>query len=193
MTLEYRECLDTSVYVPFTYIELRSACIVGRWIWEASHEDGRKDRDGWRGFTEGENPGLRHQCLGSLCERIAAKALGIYWPSSFNNFGEPDLPHNVEVKLIGVSHYGLRVYPRTHDSRRVVGVVIPKGTERQSPYRVAGWYIAGDAKREEWKLDPHDRALPMYGVPQEELRPIPELRRMIALEVLEELDQQEEE
>jgi hypothetical protein len=179
----YRECHDASVWVEFTLFEWRSASLVGVWIWEASHSDGRSDRDSWRGFTETPDAGKKQQALGSLAERIAAKALGIYWPSAFNNFAEADLPHNVEVRLIGVPHYGLRVYPRNDDSRRVIGVVIPRGEERALRYRVAGWILAGDAKREEWSLAPHGRP-PMFAVPQDQLRPVGELQEIVAEELL---------
>jgi hypothetical protein len=179
---EYQASYHASEWVALAPFEWQSAWLVGQWIWEHSHQDGRSDREGWKGFTEGQDAGLRQQCLGSLCERVAAKALDLYWPSAVDNFSEPDLSHNVEVKLIGVEHYGLRIYPRMHDSRRVVGVVVPRGSE-QGPYRVAGWYPARQAKRPEWMLSPHGRP-PMFAVPQEHLRSLRELRQIIAREIL---------
>lgn len=179
----YVEDHAASEWVEMTELEIDGAIWTGTQIWRKSHADGRNDRNGWRGFTEGENPGQRHQCLGALAERIAAKSLSIYWPSACDNFGDADLAYNVEVKLIGAAHYGLRVYPRTHDSRRVIGVVIPKGTERDLRYRVAGWYVAGEAKRQDWAMAPHGLP-PMYCVPQAALRRVAELREMIAQEML---------
>jgi len=163
-----------------TKIEIDSAIWVGTQLWRASHSDGRSDRDEWVGF-QGEG-GQRRQCLGSLCERIAAKALGIYWPSAFDNFSEADLPHNIEVRLVGREHYGVRVYPRNDDSRRVLGVVVPPGLERAGRYRVCGWTLAGDAKVDDFQIAPHGRP-PMYAFPQPLLRPVAELRRMCAGEL----------
>jgi hypothetical protein len=189
-TVVYRRDDCASEWVTFSSLEFKAAILVGRWIWQRSHRAGRQDRDGWAGFQRGRQPGKRHQQLGSLAERIAAKGCHVYWPSAVDNFGDADLPHNIEVRLIGRDHYGLRVYPRTHDSRRVVGVVIPPGSERGDPpgsyrYRVAGWFLAGDAKRlgeeRNWKMAPHKRP-PMYCVPQAELHSVRSLRYLIAEE-----------
>ena len=144
---------------------------MSRLLWEKSHADGRSDRDDWSGFRNGDDGGLRQQMLGALCERIAAKGLDVYWPESVDGFSDPDLSHEIEVRLIGADHYGLRVYPRTVDTRRVVGVVVPRGCER-GPYRLPGWIVAADAKRPEWQMAPHDRP-PMYAVPQMRFVPWP--------------------
>jgi hypothetical protein len=183
---DYAVCHDTSEWVQLNPLEFRSAAVVGVWIWEKSHANGRADRDAWQGFNG--DRGKRIQALGSLCERIAAKCLGIYWPSAVDNFTEPDLDHNIEVRLIGCEHYGLRVYPRTDDTRRVIGVVMPEGTERGNPpgsfrYRVAGWCQAGDAKRDEWQMAPHGRP-PMWCVPQSELLAPQSLRDIIVREMI---------
>jgi len=184
MNLEdYRPFYGVSEWVQLSRLEWWVAVKTGVLVWRTSHADGRTDRDEWRGFTEGPDAGKRQQALGSLCERIAAKNLEVYWPGVVNNFGGPDLPGNVEVRLIGKERYGLRVYPRDHDSRRVIGVVVPLGCERGKPtktfrFRVAGWIEAGTAKRDEWKHAPHGRP-PVYFVPQDALRHPAELRRII--------------
>jgi hypothetical protein len=177
----YVEDHQASEWVTLSEYEVDFAIQVGVRIWRDSQADGRSDRDGWVGF-QGDG-GKRRQALGSLCENIASACLGIHWPMSVNQFGEPDLPHNVEVRLIGLPHYGLRVYPRNDNSRRVVGVVVPPGEERAGTYRVAGWYLAGDGKRAEWQMSPHDRP-PMFAVPQSVLRHPSELRMLIAHEVI---------
>jgi hypothetical protein len=171
-----------NVICDLTRYERERALEHGKILWERSHEDGRSDRDKWSGFTEGDQAGLRQQQLGALAERVVAKALSIYWPESLDGFSRPDLPHNIEARLIGVEHYGLRVYPRNPGSRRVVGVVIPRGHE-DGPYRIPGWILAENAKRPKWKIAPHGRP-PMYCVPQPDLWPLSDLLRLIATEVL---------
>lgn len=182
----YLRCDDASEWVQLNPLEWRGAVITGKWIWRYSHRDGRKDRDDWQGFKKGKHPGRRQQILGSLCERIAAKCLGIYWPSAFNNFSRADLPHDVEVRLIGADTYGLRVYPRNADHLRVIGVVIPRGSERGEPrgsyrFRVAGWRFAKDGKQPCWEMAPHGRP-PMYCVPQDQLHHPATLRALILRE-----------
>ena len=179
--MAYTARADGNVWVSLTAHEIRRACEIGRLLWEKSHADGRSDRDGYSGFTNGGDAGLRQQMLGALAERVAAKGLGVYWPESIDGFSDPDLPHNIEVRLVGADHYGLRVYPRTPNTRRVVGVVIPKGHER-GPYRMPGWIVAADAKRDEWQMAPHGRP-PMFAVPQNDLRPMAWLQTMIASEL----------
>jgi hypothetical protein len=92
------------------------------------------------------------------------------------NYKKADLPHNIEVRLIGEDRYGLRVYKKDDASRRVVGVVIPPGKER-GPYRIAGWIIAADAIQDCWEMAPYG-GRPMYPVPQEHLRPMSELKSL---------------
>jgi hypothetical protein len=97
-------------------------------------------------------------------------------------YNVPDLLDDIQVRLIGVNHYGLRVYPQ-HDGKgdephwKVVGVVIERGDERKPPWRIPGWIYARDARRKEWLIDPHDRKAPMWAVPQEFLRDPMELSK----------------
>ena len=77
-----------------------------------------------------------------------AVAYGLGYPMFLGSetFNVPDLPNDIQVRLIGVDHYGLRVYPQ-HDGKgdephwKVVGVVILKGEERKPPWRIPGWII----------------------------------------------------
>jgi hypothetical protein len=165
------EANDHRFFVQLTDSEYRGACDVGRWMYEKSHADGRSDAYGFDGDGE------RIQILGSLCERAAAKALGIYWPGAIDQGDAPDLAFGVEVRLMGRDWYGLRLRPKDHDHRPNVGVVIEPGREA-GPYRIPGWIIAGDGKRPEWMMAPNGR-LPMYAVPQSSLRPLAELHRWI--------------
>ncbi len=169
------EANDHNLRVELTKQEIDEAALFGRKIYQSSQERGLKD---YRPEVRNGVTGERIQMLGSVAERAAATGLGIPWTHWINTFHDPDLGHNIEVRLIGVNHYGLRVYDKDDDSRRVVGVVIEKGKERQ-PYRLPGWIYAGDAKRDEYRMDPHQKGHPMYAVPQWVLRPIRELLAII--------------
>jgi hypothetical protein len=137
----------------------------------------RGHRDGAGGF--GHRPptseqAMRSQCLGSLTEAIVRKGLNIDAPLTHETFNVADLPGGIQVRCIGVEHYGLRVYARDDLNWKVVGVVVPKGMERVSPYRIPGWIYAGDAQRDEWLIAPNDGP-PMWAAPQAKLSDAREL------------------
>lgn len=180
--IEYKAHHANDVFVALEDIEYHIALKVGEWIWKKSQQ--AQLTDYWGNKPSGAK-GIWLQQLGALAERSAAKALDLYWPGLINTFKKPDLSHNIEVRLIGVDHYGLRVRDSDDDSRRIVGVIIPKGKERE-PYRIPGWIPAKDAKRSEWKMNPYD-GRPMYCVPQEYLRHLNELRTIVLQEKIQEL------
>lgn len=167
----YRACYEHSVYVTLTRDEINAAARMGLAERALSVRHAYQDRSGYR---PDDAKALRVQALSKVAEASALKALGL--PLSLLRTGTlqgADIEPDIEVRLIGADHYGLRVYPGDGDWKRVLGVVIPKGHERKQ-HRVAGWILAADAKREEWKIAPGGRP-PMYAVPQSALRPISEL------------------
>lgn len=121
---------------------------------------------------------IKIQALGAVCEGAAQAALG--WPIKLQSgtYAVADLDGDIQVRLIGVDHYGLRVKPKDKDHWRVFGVIIPAGKERQ-PYRLPGWVYAGEAREHsEWLMNPNNRT-PMWAVPQSALRPNNELRMLL--------------
>jgi len=122
-----------------------------------------------------EEMAKRVQSLGALSEGAVAYGLGYPIELLSEVYNVPDLPNDIQVRLIGVDHYGLRVYPQ-HDGKgdklhwKIVGVVIERGQERKPPWRIPGWIYARDAQREEWSMDPHGRNAHMWAVPQKFLR-----------------------
>lgn len=180
MTPSYTACHDHEEFVRLDNWEIYGAAVIGGKTWRKSQADGRKD---FYGHTE-DGGGKRIQMLGSVAEKAAAKALGMYWPGTVDQNGRADIPPDIEVRLIGVDHYGLRVHPDDPDDWAVVGVVIEKGQERTKPYRLPGWIPASEAKRPEWEFGSGNGAgtgkvadgRPVFFVPQSELRPLDELR-----------------
>lgn len=170
----YREDLSHSEYISLTDFEYRVAWGIGKLIWQLSQEAGLKD---YHGNKPGGASGDRLQALGAVAECAVAKWLNKFWMGGYQGFKNPDLA-DLEIRLIGVHNYGLRVRDSDADDRKVVGVVIPKGKERE-PYRIAGWIPAKDAKRPEWKMNPFN-GRPMYAVPQSELRDASELKQLLS-------------
>jgi hypothetical protein len=182
----YEPHYASSSWTHMTTLEVELAITAGARIWEMSQRDEREDR--WQRYTDNKDMGRRIQMLGAIAERAVAKAMRMYWPSDYDTFAKPDLDNDVEARLVGREHYGLRVYPRTPDEARVVGCVIPPGQEYSLRYRIPGWYLAADAKQHpEWIVNCHHRP-PMFCVPQRFLRQLPELRRIVLLEQLADLE-----
>ena len=165
----YTACHAQDVWVQLTTDEIRYAVQVGRQMRQTSVTNGHAEK-----ITVGEGMGERIQLLGAVAELAVAKALNIPWRDQDGRYKQADLLDDIEVKLIGVNHYGLRVYDTIPDHYRVVGVVIPRGKERD-PYRIPGWIQAGDAKRDRWLMRPFGIGLSFYAVPQSQLRPLKEL------------------
>jgi hypothetical protein len=166
------------VFVQLTEEEVQKAWNAGTYLRNVSVAEGREDNPSLSG------PPSRTQSLGTLAEMAVAKALGLTWKLQVGNtiesgHKEPDLPFNIEARLIGVQRYGLRIYDHDDPSLRVVGVVIPKGGEA-GPYRIPGWINAVYAqKRPAWRMDPLEKQAPFFGVPQQSLFHLDELRRLI--------------
>jgi len=154
-------------FVSLTDAEYREALALGSAIFRDSQERAQKGKmiDKRPGTKDGVT-GEWVQQLGCISERAVAKFLNIPYRSSANTFKGADLEHNIEVRTIGVEHYGMRVKDGDDNSRIVIGVVIPKGRERK-PYRLPGWIRARDAKNPDWIMDPNNIEAPFFGVPQE--------------------------
>lgn len=173
MIENYKPCRRHDLLVEMTDKEIDDAIKHGAKMRRTSIAHGHKNK---HGYEPSDNMALRVQCLGSLAEAVVRKALDIDAPLTSETFNVPDFPNNIQVRLIGRDRYGLRIYPRDADGWKTIGVVIPKGYEREPPYRIPGWILAGDAKRQEWLMDPHNRGYPMWAVPQKHLRDIRELK-----------------
>lgn len=162
----YLARLDGRVRVQLTREEFEFCKAVG--IEERRLAIARHSRNS-HGYDPSDEQGERSQWLGHVCEGVVAKFLGL--PVSVvrsETYAGADLPFNVEVRLVGGNHYGLRVRPCDEDSRRVVGVYLPRG-EEDGPSWIVGWLNAKHAKRPEWLIQPHWPRPPFYAVPQRRL------------------------
>lgn len=173
----YRPCHDSSEWVTLTDEEIDYAQRVGLEMRKLSlrhnHRDYRAEMD--KEFSEKQ--AQKNQALGEVADLACRKYFEFSMTLVTENYQKADLPHNIEVRLIGNDSYGLRVYNKDHESRRVVGVVIPRGRER-GPYRVAGWIVAADARQDHWEIAPWG-GRPMFAVPQEHLLPMSSLLELV--------------
>jgi hypothetical protein len=176
----YAACHANDVRVILTADEIALAMKAGEEArkWSLEHNQHNKRQLGERnGVTD-----LWIMQLGYIGEYAVCKALGIRWHSSNRTYQNADIKNtNIEVRVIGLNHYGLRVYPHDADTRRVVGIVIEKGKEA-GPLRIPGWINARYAKKKQWLMDPLERGQPIYCVPQACLFPLSQLIELLKRE-----------
>lgn len=154
--------MDDDIWVELTRYELQEAIDHGRWLYAESRRLGIADRVA--------SPHLKSEeisVLGAIGEQAVSRALGIPWRKGINEFREPDLGHNIGVRLLTRDHYRLPVRSYDKDSRRMVGVVRPD--RLTGLYRIPGWINAIHGKRPEFLQDPNRKGRPYYLVPQERL------------------------
>lgn len=119
--------------------------------------------------------------VSALTESAIRRYMGFSLKIYTDVFNEPDMPGDIQARLISHEHYGLRVTQKDEDHWRVVGCVILPGWERKF-YRLPGWFYVHEARQHtEWKMSPHKRPS-MISVPQQCLRPMRELREIVRSE-----------
>lgn len=169
MSMQYVACHDRDLFVHLSAREIDDAIRHGAKMRRTSLARGHEDHKGYGFRPPTDEKALRTQCLGALCEAVIRASLCFEVPLSSETYNVADLPDQIQVRLIGEPHYGLRVYPQDEDHWKVVGVVIPRGLERVSPYRVPGWIEAYRAKwNDDWLIAPHGGPA-LWAVPQQVL------------------------
>lgn len=157
-------------------VEYWSTCYAGVLLHSLSLKMGLVDRM----YKPGGDP-VRINQVGQLGERVAAKALDLYWSGAARTFSAPDLSHNIEVRTVSNPGWGPKVRKRDAPDKRVVAVHVPDGGLVRD-FEVLGWVLAGDVKKKEYWVTPYGRG-GFYAVPGSEMRPIEELRELIREEM----------
>jgi hypothetical protein len=179
----YQPCYVHDEYVDLEDAEREHAYNLGVEISRYSKRNELHDKRASDQYVNGVYvDGDRVHGLGEVCGCAIAKHLSLEFINSLNSFKNADLPHNIEARLIGNNRYGLRVKVDDDDTRRVVGVVIHPGKERQ-PYRIPGWINAKHGKKARWLRDPKDQKKPIFLVPQCKLRSLDLLREEIRKDI----------
>lgn len=156
-----------------TDAQINDCALVGRRIRQTSVARNHRNKPGYNVEAAEKN-----QMLSTVAEGAACVALGVEIEIRENVFRVADVLDSVQVRLIGADNFGMRVYDNDPDEWCVFGVIIPRGCERK-PYRLPGWYLAGDAKdHPEWIIAPNGGP-PVIAVPQKFLRPNSELRELL--------------
>jgi hypothetical protein len=133
---------------------LRNACS----LWD--------DRKDVAGITDA---GWNVHIEGAGGEIAAAKSLNRYWAATVNNFDRPDIEPDIQVRTRSKHEYELLIRPKDADAERFVLV-----TGRLPNYRIHGWIVGRDAKRDDW-VQRHGNRDPAFFVPQSELHSLTEL------------------
>jgi hypothetical protein len=179
---DYKACHKNDEFIRVPDAVIDQCAMFGIAMRVESLRRGDRERCPTIAVDQSELKARKIQALGAVCEGAGFLAMGWEIELKAQVYKVADLPGNIQVRLIGVDNYGLRIKPRDNPEWKVFGVVIPLGMERQ-PYRLPGWIYAADAMREEWKMAPRGGP-PMWAVPQEFLRPNQELRDILTLEGL---------
>lgn len=108
---------------------------------------------------------------GAMAEMAAAKALGLYWGATVNNFDGPDIGAKTQVRWTP-RHNG-RLILRQDDNPEHYFILV---TGEPPHLTVQGWIIARDGMRGEFVTDAGvDDRPEAWFVPQWALRPLPSL------------------
>lgn len=144
--------------VRLTDMEMRIAALLGveRHVQSAS----RKTTRGQAAETS-----LQSHIVGASGEIAVAKALGLYPGFTVNNFKEPDIEPNIQVRSAIKGR--LILSDKDNPFQKYVFVLgfAPN-------LEVAGWVWGYDAQIKKWFLDPNNGRPPAYFVPKEALKPI---------------------
>ena len=126
--------------------------------------------------------------FGACAELATAIAFGLDWNASFNTFKEGsdicDISHckvpPLQVRARRQEKYGLLV--RKNDRNNDIFIcVIGRGRK----FRIVGWMFGKHAKQQKWLSDHGNRKSPAYFVPQNELKKIDPLRKLIHQKIAE--------
>lgn len=126
----------------------------------------RTERNGADRATTAES--WYYNVVGAQGEMAAAKALGLYWAATINaEKGEADIGPDWQVRTLAGHDYDLIVRKDDRSDQKFV-LVTGEGPD----FRVHGWMLGEDAKRDEWFKDRGGRGKPCWWVPQADLNPI---------------------
>jgi hypothetical protein len=122
--------------------------------------------------------GWTYQIEGVAGEMAFCAAMGIFYPMRVGAVREADVL-GVEVRTMRCHDWDLKVKLDAGDDAPHALV-----TGRIPDFQVHGWVYGKEAKRAEWLRDFQGRGQPAYYVPQSALRPLDELRPLLAAQFL---------
>lgn len=127
------------------------------------HDNQSPDKDGWIIDIEG-----------ACAEMASAKYFDLYWDGSVNTFKNPDLKPDIQIRNTPYDYGKLIIRPKDNKEERFVLVC-----GRFPEYTIAGWIYGYEGQKDEYWDNPNNKK-PAWLVPQDVLRPIKELKEMLA-------------
>jgi hypothetical protein len=140
------------------------------WVGALRHIESTRQRLSSK-FGADENDGWTLNIEGAAGELAVAKALDRHWGMPLNTFRVGGDVGDLQVRTRSKHHYELLVRP--HDRDEDIFILV---TGRSPYFRVHGFMIGAQAKREQW-LRAHAGRPPAFFVPQTALTPITDLVR----------------
>lgn len=172
-------------------IELGSAIRSGELLYMLSLKMGLKERK-----IDPNQTGMDITIRGQVGERAVAKGLDLYWSGAARTYKAADLSHNIEVRTIAREGLGIKVKETDHDSKRVVGVIVPDANTLVSllcgvELSILGWAEAGEVKQHGKRIYAHGGHFYVADPGNPIIKPLGELRRIVAVERLARLGEAE--
>jgi hypothetical protein len=115
---------------------------------------------------------------GACGELAVAKALGIYFPGSVGTYGQPDLPHQIQVKTRSEHWQELALRETDNSQHRYVLV-----TGKAPSFRLVGWAQGNQFRIPQYRKYMDENRPPAWVIPHEALWPISSLVEVIQVEI----------
>ena len=108
--------------------------------------------------------------LSTRGEMVVAKAFNLYWSGASGDYKAVDVGGLIEVRTVPVSTHRLMLHP---DDKELPTVLVD--ASRSPEFRLCGWLMGQDGKRQDWWEDPTGKDRPAFFVPHASLLPLKKL------------------
>lgn len=132
---------------------------IGRMRREESLRLGFRDAAGATGVEE---PAMKKNILGALCEIAFSIFLGVTWAADVN---EPSASDVAEYEVRGTTFGKGDMIVRPRDLPKMHRPFVSVGQIGRHEYAVYGWLTGMEARHQEWQRRDHDRPM-MWVVPE---------------------------
>lgn len=134
----------------------------------------KKGLGGRYGAPEGEGS-EELDIIAARGEMAVAKALNLYWSGTVGDYGAIDVGGLVDVRTRTKDWHSLILHPGDKDDLPFVLV----DASNPPNMRLVGWIYAKDGKDQKFWDDPSKKNRPAFFIPQNNLRPMEELKKIV--------------
>lgn len=163
--------MNKQIQIKLTYGQISVACHVATMRQTSNIVKGVPPKYGGASNRDGSWEIHIDACLG---EMAVARYLNLFWCGALNNFKARDVGGVVDVRTTKGQNNRLILHPEDPDGTPFVLVWNDAPT-----FHLQGWILARDGKSQTYWLDP-GTGRPAFFVPQQDLRPMPDLRQLVA-------------